>query len=367
MKKTFLALAFLITVVSCQSNKKEESTKAEQVATTQTAKTEGAFFAKNGKIVTPKSYPTDETSRQILKSQDLAGVNNLDHKPQLTPTDKQPVVRMNRDTYYSMAVIDVSKGASITMPEIPEGKYMSIQPVTEDHRIQAMKYGAGTFDLTTHIGTHLYVIIRLDATFTEAEAKEIQDKMSINANSNNSFSAMPVNEESFTTVENALKAKMPSVIKRDGVGALKGMFTDPNDASNELFTQEKYELGAALGWGGAQMIDNIYELSGNYSTDHCYQLTFEDPKNIAFWSITVYDKKGFMFNDLANFSSNTAQANTDGTYTISFGCGADSPNNLEIANPSEVFNIAVRHYQPSKRVFEDDYRLMPFMKEVSNK
>ena len=89
----------------------------------------------------------------------------------------QPVVRMNRDTYYSMAVIDVSKGASITMPEIPEGKYMSIQPVTEDHRIQAMKYGAGTFDLTTHAGTHLYVIIRLDATFTEAEAKEIQDKI----------------------------------------------------------------------------------------------------------------------------------------------------------------------------------------------
>lgn len=366
MKNTILAVTMIIALASCQSNKKEESTKTEQVATTQIATTEDNFFAKNGRIVIPESYPTDETSRQILKSQDLVGVNKFNHKRQLTPTDKQPVVRMNRDTYYSMAVIDVSKGASITMPEIPEGKYMSIQPVTEDHRIQAMKYGAGTFDLTTHTGTHLYVIIRLDATFTEAEAKEIQDKMSISANSNNAFSAMSVNEESFTAVENALKAKMPTVIKRDGIGTLKGMFTDPNDASDELFTQEKYEIGAALGWGGAQMIDNIYELSSNYSTDHCYQLTFEDPKNNAFWSITVYDKKGFMFNDLANFSSNTAQANTDGTYTISFGCGADSPNNLEIANPSEVFNIAVRHYQPSKRVFEDDYRLMPFMKEVSN-
>ena len=365
MKKTFLALALLITVISCQSNKNEESTKTEQVVTTQIATTEDAFFAKNGRIVTPESYPTDETSRQILKSQDLVGINAFSHKRQLTPTDNQPVVRMNRDTYYSMAVIDVSKGASITMPEISEGKYMSIQPVTEDHRIQAMKYGAGTFDLTTHTGTHLYVIIRLDATFTEAETKEIQDKMSISANSNNAFTAMPVDEDSFTAVENALKAKMPTVLKRDGVGALKGMFTDPNDASNEIFTQEKYKLGAALGWGGAQMIDNIYELSPNYSTDNCYQLTFEDPKNLAFWSITVYDKKGFMFNDLANFSSNTAQANADGTYTISFGCGADSPNNLDIANPSEVFNIAVRHYQPSKRVFGDDYRLVPFMKEVS--
>ena len=144
------------------------------------------------------------------------------------------------------------------------------------------------------------------------------------------------------------------------------MFTDPQDSSNELFTQEKYELGAALGWGGAQMVDNIYELSGNYSADHCYQLTFEDPKNLAFWSITVYNKKGFMFNDLANYSSNTAQANADGTYTISFGCGDDAPNNIEIANPSGEFNIAVRHYQPSIRVFEDDYRLVPFIKEVTN-
>lgn len=366
MKNSIIALVLLIAMVSCQSNKKEEKKITEEETTPQLATKESEFFAANGKIVTPESYPTNETSRQILKSQDLVGVNNFNHKPQLTPTDSQPVVRMNRDTYYSMAVIDVSQGASITMPEIPEGKYMSIQPVTEDHRIQAMQYGPGTFDLTTHIGTHLYVVVRLDATFTEAEAKEIHDKMSISANSNKPFTAMPVNEESFTTVENALKAKMPSVIERDGVDALKGMFTDPRDDSSKLFTQEKYELGAALGWGGAQMVDNIYELSGNYAADRCYQLTFEDPKNLAFWSITVYNKKGFMFNDLANFSSNTAEANDDGTYTISFGCGPDAPNNMEIANPSDVFNIAVRHYQPSKRVFEDDYRLVPLMQEISN-
>jgi hypothetical protein len=166
-------------------------------------------------------------------------------------------------------------------------------------------------------------------------------------------------------VENALKAKMPAIVERDGVDALKGMLTDPRDESNEFFTEEKHQVGAAIGWGGAQMIDNIYEISGNFSTDDCYQLTFEDPENKAFWSITVYDEKGFMFNDLANYSSNTAKANEDGTYTVSFGCGEDAPNNLEIANPSNVFNIAVRHYQPSKKVLEDNYRLVPLMKEVT--
>jgi hypothetical protein len=359
MKKTFLALAILITVTSCESVKKEQSTTGEVT-------TEEAFFSPKGRIVTAASYPTDETSRQILKTQGKVGVNKFQHFGQLTRTDNQPVVRMNRDTYYSNIVVDVSKGAKITMPEIPEGKYMSVQPVTEDHRIQAMKYGSGTFDLTTHTGTHLYLIIRYDATFTEEEVKEIQDKMVIEANSAEKFKTEPVNKESFMEVENALKAKMPAIVERDGVDALKGMLTDPRDQSNELFTEEKYEVGAAVGWGGAQMIDNIYEISGNYSTDDCYQLTFEDPENTAFWSITVYDEKGFMFNDLANYSSNTARANEDGTYTVSFGCGEDAPNNLEIANPSNVFNIAVRHYQPSKKVLEDDYRLVPLMKTISN-
>ena len=364
MKRILLAVTLITSIVSCQSPKKDQATQSK--TSLEKVSMLNAFFSKKGRVVTPETYPTDETSRQILKSQDLVGVNNFIHKRDLTTTDNQPVVRMNRDTYYSMIVVDVSKGATITMPEIPKGKYMSIQSVTEDHRIQRMIYGSGTYDLKTHIGTHIYLIVRLDGTFTEEEAKEIQNKMHINAKSNEVFETSPINKESFTEVENALKAKLPSIVNRDGIYGMKGMFTDPSDQSSKDFTDEKYQVGAAVGWGGAQMIDNIYETSGNYSTDNCYQLTFEDPKNIAFWSVTVYDKNGFMFKDLANYSSNTSQANEDGTYTISFGCGNDAPNNLEIDNPTDTFNITVRHYQPSKRVVNDGYRIVPFMKEVTN-
>jgi hypothetical protein len=355
MKKPIIAVTLLIILTGCQSTK------------TNLVTTVGEFFSTEGVIVTEATYPTSETSHQMLKNQELVGINKLLHKRKLAPTENQPIVRMNRDTYYSFAIVNVSKGAAITMPEITEGKYMSVQPVTEDHRIQAMKYGPGTFDLTTHTGTHLYLIVRLDATFTEEEAKEIQDKMVITANSDTKFAALPINKQSFIEIENILKAKVPEMVKQDGINVVKGMFTDPRDESQKSFTEEKYQVGAAAGWGGAQVIDNIYEVSGNYSIDSCYQATFEDPEDKAFWSITVYNKKGFMFNDLANFSSNTAKVNLDGTYTISFGCGEDAPNNIEVENPTGGFNITIRHYQPTKKVSVDDYRILPTMKAISDK
>ena len=325
------------------------------------------FFSPTGVEVTPSSYPTTETSRQILKTQDLAGVNKYYHNRVLTQTKNQPVVRMNRDTYYSEAVVDVSQGATITLPEIPDGKYISVQPVTEDHRIQPMIYDAGTTSLTTHTGTHLYLIVRLDSTFSEAEVTRLQDQMQISAKSDKIFAAEPVTKESFIAVENALKTKLADVVKRDGINALSGMFTAPTDESNALFTQEKYEVGAAVGWGGAQWEDNIYEISGNYPVETCHQVTFKDPENKAFWSITVYNKSGFMFNDVANISSNTAAENKDGTYTVSFGCGQDAPNNLETSNDSGVFNLAIRHYQPSQAVSVDGFRIVPLVKAVAHK
>ncbi|TRX54942.1 DUF1214 domain-containing protein [Thalassomonas sp. M1454] len=351
MKKLVLATAICFSAVSL-------SAMAGNMATN-----EAQFFDKNGTVATEANYPTLETYRQLLKTQDEAGINKLLHKRELTPTDKQAVVRMNRDTYYSFATVDVSKGAYITMPEVPEGTYMSVQPVTEDHRIQAMTYGSGKFNLTTHTGNYLHLVIRLDSSLSKADAHKYQNMMKITANSSVPFTAKPVNKESFHKVENELKAQMPALFKAEGAEALYGMFTDPRDSSKEMFTKKKYAIGAAIGWGGAQLVDNAYEVSGNYPDNQCYQATFEDPKNKAFWSFTVYDKKGFMFNDLASLNSNQAKANKDGTYTISFGCGDDAINNIKTKNDTGMFNLGIRHYMPSERVI-NGYRLLPTVKAV---
>lgn len=72
-------------------------------------------------------------------------------------------------------------------------------------------------------------------------------------------------------------------------------------------------------------------------------------------------KKGVMFNDFANFSSNTAIANENGIYTISFGCGGAASKKLETANAARVFNVSIRHYQPTGKVSVDDCRTLPML------
>ena len=71
-----------------------------------------------------------------------------------------------------------------------------------------------------------------------------------------------------------------------------------------------------------------------------------------------------MFNDVAHMSSDIASLNTEGTYTVRFGCGENSINNVPILNDTGVFNFVVRHYIPSERVRNEGYRLAPLMSKV---
>jgi len=66
--------------------------------------------------VTPETYIRAESDRQFGVIAKMAGgVNRFYHFRRPTPLDKQNVVRMNRDTLYSMGIVDTSKGATITV------------------------------------------------------------------------------------------------------------------------------------------------------------------------------------------------------------------------------------------------------------
>ncbi len=115
-------------------------------------------------------------------------------------------------------------------------------------------------------------------------------------------------------------------------------------------------VGVAGGWGGAMVEDNIYQTSPYMSADACYETTFADPQAKYFWSATVYNGDGRMFNDIANISSEMNPVkNGDGTYTLRFGCKGQ-PNNIPVAegNKTGKFNVLIRHYGPSEQVRNGD-------------
>jgi hypothetical protein len=84
--------------------------------------------------VTPETYIRAETDRTFLNPlKQTGGMNKLFHYRKPTPLDQQTVVRMNRDTLYSIAIVDMSNGATITIPEMSEGRFASVHFVDNDH------------------------------------------------------------------------------------------------------------------------------------------------------------------------------------------------------------------------------------------
>lgn len=64
-----------------------------------------------------------------------------------TPVENQPIVRMNRDTLYSAAIVDISEGALLSIPEVGE-RYISVMIVNQDHYINRIFHAPGEHKLT---------------------------------------------------------------------------------------------------------------------------------------------------------------------------------------------------------------------------
>ena len=110
--------------------------------------------------VTPETYIRAETDRSSDNVATMAGgVNKLYHFRAPTPLDKQTVVRMNKDTLYSTGVIDTAGGATVTLPDVPKERYMSLLVIDNDHYAPAVFHGGGTHKLPSDT-KYVSVIIR---------------------------------------------------------------------------------------------------------------------------------------------------------------------------------------------------------------
>ncbi len=310
----------------------------EQVKTI--ASIEGVQIAggSSGIIVTEDNFPQAYSNLRfdaIIKQ--AGGINKFLEMPTASSDpSKQFVVRMNRDTYYATSIFDMTDGIYLAIPET--GQYVSIQVVDENHETQPMIYGPGRHKLTAKT-THAFVIVRsLD--------DEARRNLVAETNSSKQFVVKNWDNNSFAKVAES------------GGKIFSNAYDQSKAYSNKESGQTSYMnfVGAAGGWGGAMVQDNIYQTSKYMSSDGCYEMTFADPQSRDFWSATVYNGDGYLFNDVANISSNMSPVkNINGTYTVRYGCDGQ-PNNIPIreGNNTGKFNVVMRHYGPSKMVANNE-------------
>jgi hypothetical protein len=303
--------------------------------------------------VTVDNYSTVETSRQYeIQIENAGGMNKLDHWYGTTKVDKQPIIRLNQDTVYSMGIVDATKGGSITVPDT-DGRFVSVRYIDENHFVYADTYDPGVHKFPDYDG-HLYVNVRIGAyEISDKEDKAIaaiQKDIVVSANSNTAFEPIVYDETSLATTHQELLA-MFNTGKHDPrkFFALEGV-ADPIG----------HHIGTAIGWGGGTAEGTVWNMTPHSKDFTCQSTTFDNPKNKGFWSITVYNEQGFLFAE-NNVNSYTAIPNDDGTFTVRFGCNGQK-NNIQIENESGKWNAIVRSYAPSQMVIDGDWNPLTTIK-----
>jgi hypothetical protein len=309
--------------------------------------------------VTVDNFKRAESHHYFRKFTGTTALGTFGHFREPTPIDRQDVIRMNRDTLYSSAVVDLDASpATLTLPEAG-GRFMSVQVINEDHYTVDVLYTPGAHIFTKEqVGTR-YVLF-LVRTFVDpndpSDVKKVhaaQDALKVTQSQTGTFQVPDWDGASLEALRNALNAVSAA---NGGLDSAR-MFgrKDQVDPVHHL-------LGTAGGWGGNPLKEAYYSGVGPEKNDGktAYRLTVRDVPVDGFWSISVYNKDGFFEknpNHLYSVNNVTAKPNADGSVTVQFGGQQNSvPNWIPI---SPGWNYLVRMYRPRKEILDRTWIFPP--------
>lgn len=305
----------------------------------------------NALRVNVDNFVRAETDRMFNDLQRAAGgVNNWSHNRTPTPIDQQPVIRMNRDTLYSFAVVDISRGATLSIPD-PGDRYISVMVVNQDHYINRIFREPGVYELTVEEFDTPFVVVALRVLVDPADSDdlaavgELQDGFGLTAVSDHPFEPADYDEESLTATRQAL------LELAKGLSGVERAF-----GTRDAVDPVRHLVGTAAGWGGLPETEASYITVNPGLPVGEYELTVRDVPVDAFWSISLYNADGFFeANDRDAYSVNsvTGVPNDDGSITVRFGgCADGRANCLPIM---EGWNYLVRLYRPHQAILDGSW------------
>jgi hypothetical protein len=239
-------------------------------------------------LVNVENFARAESDRMFASLQaDAGGVNRLKHNRAPTPVDHQPVIRMNRDTLYSAAVVDISGGASVTIPEAGD-RYLSVMVVSQDHYVNRIYHEPGAHVLsieefdTPWVGVAARVLVDPRNAEDVAAVNALQDRFAVIAASTQPFVLPDYDEESLDSTRKAL------------LDLARGLTTfDHAFGSKREVDPIRHLLGSAAGWGGLPDYEARYIGVEPRLPVSEYWLTVCDVPVDGFWSVSVYNAAGY--------------------------------------------------------------------------
>jgi hypothetical protein len=292
--------------------------------------------------VTADNYVQAETDWNFTAQQKQAAINTWTHDEPATE-DNQTIIRSNVDVVYSLALVDVSEGATLSIPERKNGALQLIHYMDENHLTHGVIYADETVTLTPSDltgGEYIYILARTRISDSPEETKAAQHSMVIKANSANPYVSKGFDSQDVEAFRNRLISEvMSGKVSVDGSKAFGATLKDVEFSD--------YYYVSAVGWGGlpARHAQYTSSVKGQGSAAKCQTITLPKPnldyENGGFFSLTTYNAESWIEGDNFHIDDERMKDNGDGTMTVDFNC-----NTAYSITVSEGSNGTFRLFKP---------------------